>query len=281
MIPLDFEYLLASSLKDAVGRFVTAANARMSPLYYGGGTEIITLSRLNQVYTDAVIDLKPIPETQALYETHGLLVLGACLPLTKISEDTGLTQAFPLLQRTVTEIADRTARNKITLGGNICGQIFYREAVLPLLICESRLRIAGPSGLREASAMQVFRKRLRLSRGEFLAQVVTSAAVRKAPFIHIKRRKMGNVGYPIITLAAISVDGQIRVGVSGLYPYPFRSEQMEAELNRTDLAQEQRIERVLRMLSMEAILDDFEASREYRLFVFRQSLLEVLQQLKG
>ena len=53
-------------------------------------------------------------------------------------------------------MADHTARGKITLGGNICAQIFYREAVLPFLLADSEVIIAGPKGMKVAAINQVF-----------------------------------------------------------------------------------------------------------------------------
>ncbi|MED4989612.1 FAD binding domain-containing protein [Parageobacillus toebii] len=68
-----------------------------------------------------MIDIKHIPECRTLEVGQHELVLGAALSLTTIEE----TNPFPLLTKTASEVADRTARNQITLGGNICGQIFF------------------------------------------------------------------------------------------------------------------------------------------------------------
>uniref|UniRef100_UPI00201BE8A7 FAD binding domain-containing protein n=1 Tax=Bacillus cereus TaxID=1396 RepID=UPI00201BE8A7 len=79
---------------------------------------------------------------------------------------------FPLLSKTVSEIADRTTRNKISLGGNICGGIYYREAVLPLLISDSLIGIAGRAGIHYRPINKVFNKEIQLQEGDFLFHVV-------------------------------------------------------------------------------------------------------------
>ena len=84
---------------------------------------------MNVIHTNAVIDIKDIPECRTLQFERHHLALGSALTLTEITENGG----FPLLSKAAREVADHTARNKITLGGNICGQIFYREAVLPFI----------------------------------------------------------------------------------------------------------------------------------------------------
>lgn len=51
------------------------------------------------------------------------MIFGAGVTLTEL-EDKNL---FPLLSKSASEVADHTARNKITLGGNICGHIFIEK----------------------------------------------------------------------------------------------------------------------------------------------------------
>lgn len=274
---LDFDYARPRRLKDAVEEFTHQASLGNTPAYFAGGTEIITLTRVFQMYTKAVIDLKGILTNHILQLEGGQLRIGATRTLTELAEDPFMEQEFPLLGVTVREIADRTARNKITLGGNICGQIFYREAVLPLLLCESRIVIAGPSGVREVPIRQAFKRTLLLQQGEFLVHILTEEALRKAPYIHVKRRKIGNVGYPVLTAAAICQEHRMRVAFSGLYPYPFRSTRLESALNDAQLSRPQRIEAAIRTLQEEAVLDDVEASRDFRLFVLRTVLGEILQ----
>ncbi len=140
MLPFEFEYYRPKTLREAVTRFQHSDQNGKIPMYISGATELITLGRLNQVYTEAAIDLKDISEGKVMKVEQGYLVLGANLTLTEIEE----ANLFPLLIKTSSEIADHTAREKITLGGNVCGQIFYREAVLPLLLANSQMVIIGP-----------------------------------------------------------------------------------------------------------------------------------------
>lgn len=126
MISFDFEYYKPDTIEEAVKIFQDLDSQGKEPLYYSGGTEIITLGRLNQLFTKAVIDLKGIPECNGLEMKNNQLILGSALTLTKIVE----TNPFPLLTKSAGRIADHTTRGKITLGGNICGSFIYREAVL-------------------------------------------------------------------------------------------------------------------------------------------------------
>ncbi|WP_342429356.1 FAD binding domain-containing protein [Neobacillus sp. FSL H8-0543] len=276
MISYDFEYYLPSSIKEAVHLFEELNGKGKEPIYFSGGTEIITLGRLNTVKTGAVIDIKQIPECRIFDLQQEYLVTGAANTLTNIEE----VNLFPLLSKTVSEIADRTARNKITAGGNICGQIFYREAVLPFLLTDSLMVIAGSKGIKTVSIKEVFNQRLLLERDELLVQVKTNQSYLNLPFASIKKRRQWNTGYPLITVAALKVNGLIRIAISGLTAYPFRSPQMEERLNERGPSLNQRIDQAVHELKVPP-LDDSEGSFRYRMFVLKNTLHDVLSQLEG
>lgn len=275
MIPFDFEYYKPASVAEAVQLFRELEHRGKTAAYFSGGTELITLGRLNLVKTDAVIDIKGIPETQELGFRQNWLVTGAAVPLTSI-EEAGL---FPLLSQTSREVADRTARNKITIGGNICGHIYYREAVLPFLLADSHAVVAGRDGVKRFPLHEEFNQILRLGRGELLVCLMTDSAYLHLPHISVKRRKQWDTGYPLVTVAALRKDSQIRLAVSGLCPFPFRSEDMELHINDKRLPVEARVNEALRGLPS-PILDDVEGSAEFRIFVLRNMLLDIVMELE-
>ncbi|MBH0334905.1 xanthine dehydrogenase, partial [Bacillus thuringiensis] len=137
MIPFDFEYYRPNSITEALQLYSKLYQEGKTPIYYNGGTEIITLGRLGNLSLKSVIDIKEIPECNVLGRYQRYVFLGSALTLTHVSD----SNVFPLLSKTASRVADRTARNKITLGGNIAGEICYREAVLPFLLADSTLGI--------------------------------------------------------------------------------------------------------------------------------------------
>jgi len=276
MIPYDFEYYRPASVAEAIRLYGGLEKQGKSPVYYSGGTEIITLGRINLVKTGAVIDIKHIPECQVLGFEQNRLILGAGLSLTKLEE----ADPFPLLSKTAREVADRTSRNKITLGGNICGRIFYREAVLPFLLADSHVVIAGRDGIKRRSVHDVCNGNLRLDKGELLVQLLTERSYLELPHVSIKKRKQWETGYPLITVAALRKDDRIRVAFSGLCPFPFRSVELEEELNRRHVPLKTRVDQAVRRLPS-PILNDIEGSAEYRIFVLRNLLEDVMEEMEG
>lgn len=275
MLPFDFEYFRPKSLQEAVGQYKHLTELGRQPMFISGGTELITLGRIDLVFTDAVIDIKDIEECRMMEYDGDYLVLGSALTLTAIEE----ANAFPLLTQTSSEVADHTARGKITLGGNICGQIFYREAVLPFLLADSQAVSIGPEGVNVHYINDIFQKVLQLGNGEFLVQLATEKQYLNAPFISIKRRQQWDTGYPLLTVAALKLGGEVRVAISGLCPFPFRSKEMEAAINR-GASVENRVTGALDVLPA-PILDDIEGSAEYRKFVLHNLLSDILAELDG
>jgi xanthine dehydrogenase molybdenum-binding subunit len=100
------------------------------------------------------------------------------------------------------------------------------------------------------------------------------------PFFIEKKRKNEKIDYPLITLAALKTDRFIRAAFSGLCTFPFRSSAMEKELNNTNLTLKERIDRAV-LLIPAPVLEDIRGSREYRLFVLRNTLFDALTNLEG
>lgn len=274
MLPFNFDYFKPDTLNEAVDLYQYLDQQGKQPIYFSGGTELLTLGRIDLAYTEAVIDLKEIAECNVMQVSENHLLLGSALSLTKIEE----ANYFPLLTKTASEVADHTARGKITLGGNICARIFYREAVLPFLLADSQLLLVGPDGKKVVSINEVFQEQLRMKKGEFVVQLSTENRFITAPYYHVKRRQQWDTGYPLITIAALKASEELRVAISGLCPYPFRSKEVEAYLNNRRIPVVARVDGALSVLP-KPILEDVEGSASYRLFVLRNMLLDICETL--
>jgi CO/xanthine dehydrogenase FAD-binding subunit len=276
VISFDFEYYKPATAAEAVRLFRRADAQGKQPLYYAGGTEIISMARLNQLPTGAVIDIKAIPECGVMQLRQGRLVLGAAVTLTAVYE-AGL---FPLLGDTVRHIADVTNQNKITVGGNLCGKFIYREALLPFLLADSQVVLAGPNGIRTESIHQRFNGGLRLEGGELLLQITTDGGFLNLPYVTVKKTKLEKIDYPLVRIAALRAPEGVRLAFSGVSSVPFRSLEVERALNETSLPLEARINNAIRLWPV-PILTDVLGSAAYRTFVLRNTLLDTMAALEG
>ncbi|WP_106497341.1 FAD binding domain-containing protein [Lentibacillus sp. Marseille-P4043] len=276
MIAFDFAYYKPTMVEEAVKLFHDLQESGKVPYYYGGGTEFISRARMDEVQADALIDLKGIPECNDLKTEQNEIIIGSAVSLTSIAD----ANIFPLLTEVTRSIAHRTARNKITIGGNISSHLIYRETILPFLLADSEVIIAEKEGLRRTSINNVYQNGIQLKDGEFIVQIVTNSKFSQYPYTHSKKTKQSTVNYPIVSLASLQVNGQFRVALSGVCNYPFRIEKIESELNDTSNSYEKRIKNAFNHLPG-SVLHDMEASEEYRKFVLNQAFMEMLIKMEG
>jgi CO/xanthine dehydrogenase FAD-binding subunit len=275
MISFDFEYYKPTTVEEAVRVFQEADMNGKEPLYYSGGTEIISLARLNLLRTGAVIDIKGIPECNVMQIHQEQLVIGAAITLTAVTA----ANLFPLLGETVRDLADHTNRNKITVGGNLCGKFYFREALLPFLLADSQVVLAGTKGVRNVSIHQILNGEPRLEKGDLLVQIVSDKRYLDLPFVTVKKTKLEKIDYPIVRIAGLKSNEGIRVAFSGVSAVPFRSWKIEEVLNQVSLPLEERIENAIRIWPA-PILDDILSSAAYRKFVLRNTLSDTIAALE-
>ncbi|MCR2044111.1 FAD binding domain-containing protein [Anaerosalibacter massiliensis] len=271
MIPFDFEYYKPESIKEAIDLFDKLKSIEKKPIYYGGGTEFISMARVQNVYADAVIDIKSIPECNIHGFNNNELIIGSAVTLTDIAE----LNYFPLLSLTVQRIADHTVQDKITLGGNLAGTIIYREAVLPLMVANSHIVIAGINGKKQIPLEKIFNKRIQISEDEIIIQVIIDKKFLSLPHIHVKRTKNEKIDYPLITTVALKDMEKTNFAFSGLCDYPFRSIKMEEILNDSSISKDKKIKKAINNIP-EKILNDISGSSEYRKFMLHTILYEIL-----
>lgn len=167
MIPYEFDYYRPKNIEEAIEIYLELESQGKKPIYYGGGTEFITMSRVNNIYSDAIIDIKRMPESSLLQVDGDELIIGAGVSLSKIAE----SNIFPLLGQTVKRIADHTVQDKLTIGGNLMGTIIYRESSLPLLVANSDLILGNINGINRVDFNQYWRQDNKSKEGDLIIQI--------------------------------------------------------------------------------------------------------------
>lgn len=273
MIPFDFEYHRPDTPEEAYACFAALEKAGKRPVWYAGGTELITMARVGSRSFGAAVDLKAIPACTRLGEEQGRLHLGAALTLTQIAE----SERFPLLGRAVARIADHTVQGKITLGGNLAGTIKYREAALPLMLCASTARIMTAHGIEARPFSQVFQGRLALEQGEFLLSVDLPSEAAALPYCHAKRTKLDKIDYPLISLCALRDGETVRAAVSGYGDAPMLLP--SALLSAPGESPAARSKQVCEAVADQG-RDDLSGSRAYKDFVLCEMTAQALTDLE-
>ncbi len=279
MIVHPFDYYRPDTLKAALAIHEELAREGRHPIYYGGGTEILTRSRLNEGRFDAVIDLKNIPETRQHGTDRGQYRFGAGVRLTELASE----DLWPFLTATADRIADHTTRGQITLGGNLLSTLPYREAILPFLLTDSSTAdVAGKHGVQSRALRDIYDQKLNLKPGEFLVSVTVDGQEAKGmAFRSYKMTRQDWIDYPLVTIAvARREDGSIRAAFSGWANYPFTSSHVNHILSETSRSARDRAARAVSSMPHQA-LTDIHGSREYREFVTQYTLTNILKELEA
>ena len=276
MISYDIVYLRPDSVAEAVDAWQQASAEGLQPAFLGGGTELLTAARENRSRPGALIDLKRIDELGAIAQTDEALRCGSSVTLSRLCQQSG----FRLLAQTAARVADRTVRNSITLGGNVCGMLPYREALLPFLVADGTASIAGPDGTRSEPLSRVFNKRLRLQPGELLVSLAAPTSVVRAASFYRRRERDGRIDYPLLTLCAVAADNTLRIAVSGVFAYPLRSSEAESALQAAGGDSVTRAAAFVEALG-EGVRGDMRAAADYRRELLLQAVAESVSELEG
>ena len=274
MIPFDFDYYRPDSLKEAYECYQSLSLMNKRPMYYGGGTEIISMARVKSIEFDSVIDLKAIPQCNTLEISNGNFVIGAAQTLTNIAE----YNAFPLLSKTVKRIADHTIQDKLTIGGNIAGTIKYREASLPLMISNCKLQVMTVNGITDMPFNQIFDGRLKLEPGDFLVSILIGQDQLNCPYSHVKKTRNEKIDYPLISMASMKDGSTIKAAITGYGEKPCLLP--EKILNHKSYSVDQKIKKIITQIHSEC-KSDLSGSREYREFVLQNMLQELLEHFRS
>lgn len=189
-------------------------NDQAGALVYSGGSEIVTLRRSGKIAPQAVIDLQGI-EVYGQLEHHGdRWWIGGGVTLNRLA-----ASGILLLDQVSGKIADHTVRNTITLAGNVCGRLPYRETAAALLMLDAEVELVGPDGPKTRPMREVFQRRMMLEAGQWVLgfRIPKIEGVART----IRETRHDSVDYPIVHMMGLKQGATVVMGCAGLTGYPF------------------------------------------------------------
>jgi len=112
---IDFDYIKARDVGDAVGQIARDPNAR----FIAGGTNLIDLMKENVARPTRLIDITGLPLTRIEETAGGGLRIGALVANSDLAYDERIEKRYPLLSSALLAGASAQLRNMASTGGNL------------------------------------------------------------------------------------------------------------------------------------------------------------------
>jgi xanthine dehydrogenase YagS FAD-binding subunit len=146
---INFEYMRASSVADAVRQIAVAPGAK----FIAGGTNLVDLMKEDVERPTRLIDITRLPLKAVEEMSDGSLRVGALVPNTDLAYHPLIEQRYPMLSSAILAGASQQLRNMASTGGNLLQRTrchYFYDVVTP---CNKREPGTGCSALNGINRM--------------------------------------------------------------------------------------------------------------------------------
>ncbi len=148
----EIDYAAPANLTEAA-----ALLAQNGARALAGGTDIIVQVRENRRDYGLLVDLKSIPELNALsFDAKEGLVLGAAVPCYRIAEHPDIRKQYPGLVDAAALIGGVQIQSRASVGGNLCNASPAADSIPALIALGASAIVAGPGGARRTIPVEQF-----------------------------------------------------------------------------------------------------------------------------
>jgi xanthine dehydrogenase YagS FAD-binding subunit len=146
---INFQYVRASSVADAVSLFANSPTAK----FVAGGTNLIDLMKMDVEQPTKLIDISRLSLTQVEDTAEGGLRIGAMVRNSDLAYHPMVEARYPVLSSAIRAGASQQLRNMASTGGNLLQRTrcaYFYDVVLP---CNKRMPGSGCGALQGHNRM--------------------------------------------------------------------------------------------------------------------------------
>ena len=232
MKPPPFRYLRANTINEAVNALQSENEARI----LAGGQSLIAMMNLRVVYSKCLIDINSIEELDYIVERDDGIAVGALSRLCAIKDSAIVAEFCPLLAEAQDFIANKTVRNRATIGGNVCHADPAFEIPAVLIVARAVMVISGVGGQRVVDAENFFQGMYTtaVEENELLVEIRVPKIRQNAgtAIMEVSSRK-GDFGIAVVAAHLEIEDGicsDVLLVCTGVGPHAVRIDAAEAAL---------------------------------------------------
>jgi len=268
MIPSEFDYIKAGSVKEALGLLQQHGD---DAKVLAGGHSLVPMLKLRLANPAFLVDISGISELKGITSGGDKVTIGALTTHNDIEQSAELKSSFPILAEAATLIGDPMVRNRGTFGGSLAHADPAGDWPAVALALGAQMHITGLDGERTVAADDFFIDILTsdIQPGELLTSIDLPVAGGKVGMSYQKFSHPAS-GYAVVGVAAIvTVDGSgncasARVAVTGAGAKATRLNSVEDALIGKALSEENVAAAAATAGGGIDYLGDIYASEEYR-----------------
>jgi CO/xanthine dehydrogenase FAD-binding subunit len=280
----DFQYLKPTSLQEALR---VLDEHKDDAKVMAGGVGLLAFMKERLVSPSYVVDIKGIPELEALTEGPKGIAVGATATLSQLLDWHPLQERYRAMYDCVFQLSDPVLRNRSTLLGDLCEALPFVDSPTPLLIFEAEVEAASVKG-RRMIPIREFIKGLAetaLEPNEMAVAIHLKAPPVNARSIFLKHTS--NSEFSIVNVAALCAnpsrpeDRVVRFAYGALAPTPGRVYDAEKIFNRKAPLPQLIDEAVAVIKKSVEPMTDVLAKAEYRLHILEVLAIQALGRVLG
>jgi aerobic carbon-monoxide dehydrogenase medium subunit len=238
-----------------------------------GGQSLLVLLRNKLIDPKVLIDLEPLRELRALQRRGDGISIGAMTTIHNLSSAPKVRPAIPILSQAASKVGSTAIRNLGTIGGNLCHNEPGADLPPALLVLNAEVELRNRNKTRKVPLPDFFRGYFEttIAPNELLCSVEIPALPDRASAIYLKHA-ISSEDLAIASAAVLVIADErqprkpreVRIGLGGVAPVPFRANKAESAL-RGALLNEAAIREAGEIASSEAEpMTDPHGSADYR-----------------
>jgi len=240
MIPSEFEYFRAGSVKEALDLL---SEKGPDAKILAGGHSLLPAMKLRFNNPAVLIDISSIPDLSYIREDGDSLVIGAGTTHGELAASSLVLETIPMLVETASTIGDMQVRNRGTIGGSLAHADPAADWPAALLASDAEIVITAISGSRNVGASDFFQGLFTTDVGE--SELITEIRVPKPPentrstYLKFEQpaSRFAIVGCAVMATKTNGLFENVKVAFTGVSSTPFRDNGLEQALEGTSIDQ--------------------------------------------
>jgi aerobic carbon-monoxide dehydrogenase medium subunit len=205
-----------------------------------GGQSLLVLLRNKLVDPEVLIDLEKLRDLRGFKRRKDGLSIGAMTTIYELASSADVQTAAPVLSEAASKVSSTAIRNLGTIGGNLCHNEPGADLPPALLTLNASVELRSAKATRKIPLPEFFRSYFETSVGpdELLCEIDIPALPKNASMVYLKHaissEDLAIVGAAVVVIPDDKKSGvarEVRIGLGGVAPVPFRASKAESSLN--------------------------------------------------